>query len=215
VTRGPIPLPDLSGLVHRKGECPIHDHPGRPGQRIKAWLKENGMTQTELARRMGISLKHLNQVVHGKVSLTPDMAWKLQEQTGITARSWAIMEAVYRTDLHRTAMGETVTETNYAVATGEYITEWLEEEKVSRAELEYALGVSETYLNSLLAGQIALSDDVARALERLTGVPVTSWQRLDAKYWEDKARLELQHLTHYSKVLEATEDPTRGWIQDR
>lgn len=81
---------------------------------------------------------------------------------------------------------------NYAVAAGEYIAEWLEEERISRAELEYGLGVSGTYLDSLLAGEIALSDDVALALERLTGVPVTSWQRLDAKYWEDKARLAAQ-----------------------
>lgn len=92
--------------------------------------------------------------------------------------------------------------TNYAVAPGEYIAEWLQEEEVSHAELEYALGVPETYLDALLSGQIALSDDVARALERLTGIPVTSWQRLDAKYWQDKARLAAEspwsrHLRDY------------------
>lgn len=186
-----------------------------PGERIKGWLKAHKMTQTEMARRMGVSLKHLNQLISGKASLTYDMAQKLEQQTGITATHWNVLEAVYRTELHAQRSGqhpatgamllrEAVASarmdrdqtinlgapvTNYAVAPGEYIAEWLQEEEVSHAELEYALGVPETYLDALLSGQIALSDDVARALERLTGIPVTSWQRLDAKYWQDKARL--------------------------
>lgn len=81
------------------------DYAMPPGEWIREWLEHNGTTQTELARRMGVSLKHLNQLVGGKVSLSYPMAWKLQEQTGISARQWAILEAIYRTDLLRLENG--------------------------------------------------------------------------------------------------------------
>lgn len=76
-----------------------------PGEWIREWLEQHEMTQAEMARHMGVSLKHLNQLIGGKVSLTYPMAWKLQHETGISARQWAILEAIYRTDLLRLENG--------------------------------------------------------------------------------------------------------------
>lgn len=106
-------LPDLSDLVYRKGECPIHDNEG----------------ETVIAQR------------------------------------------------------------NYTVAPGEYVTEWLEENAITMEELAFALGVNETYTTDLIEGKIPINEEIALALEKLTGIPVKRWAVLDATYWADKARL--------------------------
>lgn len=80
-------------------------------------------------------------------------------------------------------------ETNYAVPPGEYITEWLEENYVSHAELEFNLGVSASYVTELISGKIPISIEVATNLEKLTGIPVKSWVALDRQYWTDRARI--------------------------
>lgn len=106
-------LPDLSDMVYRKGECPIHDNEG----------------ETVIAQR------------------------------------------------------------NYAVAPGEYVTEWLEENAITMEELAFALGVNETYTKDLIEGKIPINEEIAQALEKLTGIPVKQWAVLDATYWKDKARI--------------------------
>jgi plasmid maintenance system antidote protein VapI len=122
-------------------------------------------------------------------------------------RAMVLREAVSSTRMDRDQTinlgppGDQMTQTNYAVPAGDYITEWCQEHEVSHAELEYTLGVSPSYLDALLAGEIALSDDVARALERLSGIPVTSWQRLDAQHWTDKARLAARRASDFSVTL--------------
>lgn len=80
-------------------------------------------------------------------------------------------------------------ERDYAVAPGEYVTEWLEENDISMQELAFALGVNETYAWDLIAGKVPVSEEIAAALEKLTGIPVKQWAVLDATYWKDRARL--------------------------
>jgi HTH-type transcriptional regulator/antitoxin HigA len=41
-----------------------------PGETIADLLEEHGMTQTELAQRLGVTLKHVNQVVNGGASIS-------------------------------------------------------------------------------------------------------------------------------------------------
>jgi plasmid maintenance system antidote protein VapI len=83
-------------------------------------------------------------------------------------------------------------ETNYAVAPGEYITEWLEENEMDTSTLARRLGVPDKYVPQLLAGHMALFEPMLVKLADLTGIPVDWWKRLDTQYWKDKARLEGQ-----------------------
>lgn len=84
-------------------------------------------------------------------------------------------------------------ERNYAVAPGEFLIEWLEENpRTSLSGLAHRLGVAPSYVVMLLAGDIAISDSLAQALEELTNIPATSWQRWEAVYQKDKARLALE-----------------------
>lgn len=80
-------------------------------------------------------------------------------------------------------------ERNYAVSPGEFVNEWLEEEGVTPSSLAWRLGVRESYVAQLLAGQIAVSDPLAQALAELTGIPAKSWRAWEALYQKDKARL--------------------------
>jgi len=89
--------------------------------------------------------------------------------------------------------GRTVSaRTNYAVAPGEYITEWIEEHHMDRHDLAWKLGVPVTFVNELLAGAVALDEGVRTALEKLTGIPREHWRRLDSQYWADRERIAAQ-----------------------
>lgn len=79
------------------------DYAVAPGRILEEWLDENEMSQTELARRLGCSVKHVNRVVNGVASLTPTFAVDLERVTKVPARLWSNMESNYRTDLARLA----------------------------------------------------------------------------------------------------------------
>lgn len=72
-----------------------------PGDTILDLLEEKDWTQVELARRLGISTKHLNQLIKGKTALTEDSALKLEKVLGSTALFWMSREAKYRESLAR------------------------------------------------------------------------------------------------------------------
>ncbi|MEW2189414.1 ImmA/IrrE family metallo-endopeptidase [Streptomyces microflavus] len=77
------------------------DYAVPPGETILEFLDDSGMTQREFALRAGISTKHLNQLTKGIVSLSPDVAEKLEQVTGIRARFWNRLEADYQSTRKR------------------------------------------------------------------------------------------------------------------
>ena len=64
-------------------------------------LEEVGMTQTELAQRLGVSLKHINQVVKGAASISAELALGLEKVFGASAAFWLNRESLYRADIAR------------------------------------------------------------------------------------------------------------------
>lgn len=75
------------------------------GEYIAEWLEESGISQAELARRMGVTPKHVSKLLAG-APLTPDVATKLELVTGIAARIWLSQEATYRADVARLSLTE-------------------------------------------------------------------------------------------------------------
>ena len=47
-----------------------------------------GMSQTELAERIGVSYPQINELVHGKRGVTPDTALRLARLFGNTPEFW-------------------------------------------------------------------------------------------------------------------------------
>lgn len=72
-----------------------------PGDTIVDMMEERDWNQVELARRLGFSTKHLNQLIKGKASLTDDTALRLERVLGSTANFWLNREAKYRERLAR------------------------------------------------------------------------------------------------------------------
>lgn len=72
------------------------DYAVSPGEILQEFLEEQSMTQVELARRLGVTTKHLNQLIAGLVSLSNELAIALERVTGIPARFWNALAMTYR-----------------------------------------------------------------------------------------------------------------------
>jgi len=67
-----------------------------PGDTIIDLVDEREWTQAQLAERLGYSLKHVNQLIKGKVPLTEDAAIRLESVLGAPVGFWLKREAQYR-----------------------------------------------------------------------------------------------------------------------
>lgn len=72
------------------------DYATPPGWTLEETLEELSMSQAELARRTGLSTKHINQIVRGKVPISTDSAWRLERVTGVPDRLWNNLESRYQ-----------------------------------------------------------------------------------------------------------------------
>ncbi|HLI58575.1 MAG TPA: HigA family addiction module antitoxin [Solirubrobacteraceae bacterium] len=70
-----------------------------PGEILSEVLEERGMSQSELARRMGRPIKTINEIANGKAAITPETAIQLDLALGISAAFWNNLEASYRAHL--------------------------------------------------------------------------------------------------------------------
>ena len=68
---------------------PTHRAPTHPGAMLlEEFLKPLGLTQSELAERIGVSYPRVNELVHGKRDMTPDTALRLERFLGVEAQFW-------------------------------------------------------------------------------------------------------------------------------
>lgn len=83
-------------------------------------------------------------------------------------------------------------ETNYAVATGEYIQEWQEENSVSTPHLAVRLNLSVAEVESILSGSTLVDENISELLERVTDIPARIWLNFEKRYIADLIRLNLE-----------------------
>lgn len=67
-----------------------------PGSTIKEQLEDRSMKQKEFSQRMGMSEKHIRNLINGKAVLAHDVALRLESVLGIPAKFWNNLEASYR-----------------------------------------------------------------------------------------------------------------------
>lgn len=72
-----------------------------PGSTLKDVLDEQGMTQSDLSCRTGISEKTVSQIINGVAPITVDTADRLELVLGIPANFWNRRELAYREALTR------------------------------------------------------------------------------------------------------------------
>ncbi|HAU29786.1 MAG TPA: addiction module antidote protein, HigA family [Rhodospirillaceae bacterium] len=82
-----------------------------PGDTILDRLEEFGWNQRELATRLGMSPKHVNQVIKGREQISDEMAEKLATVLGSTPKFWIVREAQYRIALSRLEKRQVIEDT--------------------------------------------------------------------------------------------------------
>ena len=73
--------------------------PPRPGDFLESrYLKPLAISQTELARALGISRRRVNELVNGRRAITPDTAVRLAMYFGNDAMFWMHLQVAW--DMH-------------------------------------------------------------------------------------------------------------------
>ena len=73
-----------------------------PGEVLQRdFLDPTGMTQTELARRLGVPFQRVNQIINGRRAITPDTALRLGRHLGTTPEFW--LDLQFRWELDQAA----------------------------------------------------------------------------------------------------------------
>jgi len=70
-------------------KMPTNRPPIHPGEiLLEEFLKPYGMTQTEIARRIGVSRKHISEIVTGRKGISTDVAVRLSKLFGTSPELW-------------------------------------------------------------------------------------------------------------------------------
>ncbi len=77
-----------------------------PGETLSETLDTLGMSQAELAKRMGRPVKTINEIIQGKAAITAETALQLEQVLRIPASFWLKREQHYREFLARLAEEE-------------------------------------------------------------------------------------------------------------
>jgi addiction module HigA family antidote len=76
---------------------PIH-----PGEILmEEFLKPMGISQYRLAKDINVPPRRINEIVHGKRSITPDTALRLSRFFGMSERFWGNLQARYDLEIEK------------------------------------------------------------------------------------------------------------------
>ena len=72
---------------------PKNRRPSHPGEiLLELYLKPMGMSQVELARRMGVPIQRVNTLINGKRDMSPETAILLSKVLKTTSQYWMILQ---------------------------------------------------------------------------------------------------------------------------
>lgn len=77
------------------------DYAIHPGETLAETLEELGMSQAELAQRMGRPLQMISEIIQGKKAITAETALQLERATGVPANFWNSSQCNYEATLAR------------------------------------------------------------------------------------------------------------------
>jgi addiction module HigA family antidote len=62
---------------------------------LEEFLRPLGMSQTELAAKIGVSYPRVNELIHGKRGITPDTALRFEQLFGMEAQFWLNLQLAW------------------------------------------------------------------------------------------------------------------------
>ena len=93
----------------RRFHVPTNGPPVTPGEiLVEEFLKPMGMTQSEFAKRIGVTFHRLNEIVNGKRGISTDTALRLSKALGTSPDLWLNMQRVV--DLYEIAHSDAARE---------------------------------------------------------------------------------------------------------
>lgn len=72
-----------------------------PGETLKETLTELGMSQAELAERLGMTPQTISKIISGVDPISPETAMRLESVLGVPASFWRRLEQNYRETVYR------------------------------------------------------------------------------------------------------------------
>ena len=78
---------------------PIH-----PGEHLAEFLEELGISQYRLAKTIGVPPRRINEIVHGRRSVTADTALRIGQALGMTPEFWLNLQRMYDLDVARNSI---------------------------------------------------------------------------------------------------------------
>ena len=78
-----------------------------PGKHLTEILEELEITQYRLAKTIGVAPRRINEIVHGRRSITADTALRIGCALGMSAEFWLNLQRMYDLDVARTSVDTT------------------------------------------------------------------------------------------------------------
>ena len=81
--------------------------PVHPGEiLLEEFLEPMGLSQYRLAKDISVPPRRINEIVHGKRSVTADTALRLSRYFGTSERFWLNLQTGYDLDVERDRLGD-------------------------------------------------------------------------------------------------------------
>ena len=75
-----------------------------PREHLAEILDELGISQYRLAKAIGVPPRRINEIVHGRRSITADTALRIGQALGMTPEFWLNLQKLYDLDLARSSI---------------------------------------------------------------------------------------------------------------
>ena len=141
------------------------DMPIPPGEVLEEEIEARGMTQKELAARLGKPAQAVNEIIKGKKAITPETAIGLGKVLGISPHFWNALEADYRMTLARNREREAI------AANVQWLDEYPIREMIKRGWLE--AGRDKPSRLEALLGFLGVADAEPRVYQNAVGFRIT------------------------------------------
>lgn len=91
-------------------------HPGEI--LLEEFLKPMGISQYRVAKDINVPARRINEIVHGKRSITANTALRLAQYFGTSPQFWLNLQAHYDLEIEKDKIGKRLPEEVKALATG-------------------------------------------------------------------------------------------------
>ena len=171
-------------------------NPPHPGRAIQYFSRQDGLTETQFARDLGVAQSDLSDLLNGRCGITPEMARALESAGWSNAAFWLRMQKGYEEDQIRMREEpppewEDISEIppEDLPHPGVYIRNMMDEDCLTLDDLAKMIGVSLPDALDLINERAPITPEIASALERADQGLAEHWLLSQRRHDESQAFL--------------------------